>query len=61
MQHGPSGPGGVGGPCRRCGLVYSVKTAYTPCFEEGDTLETWQARQNEIIVPDLEDEEEWED
>lgn len=38
-------PAVVGGPCRRCGLVYSPKTAYTPCFEEGDTLETWKARQ----------------
>jgi hypothetical protein len=48
LQHVPSGPGGVGGPCARCGLVYSIKTAYTPCFKEGDTFETWQARQNEV-------------
>jgi hypothetical protein len=60
LQHIPSGPGGVGGPCKRCGLVYSIKTAYTPCFEEGDTFEIWQARQNEVI-PDLDDADEEED
>lgn len=25
---------GPGGPCRRCGLRYSTKTAYVPCFVE---------------------------
>jgi hypothetical protein len=44
LQHNPSGPGGIGGTCRRCGLVSSAKTAYIPCFEEGDTLESWQKR-----------------
>lgn len=39
----------VGGPCTRCGLVYSRKTAYTPCFVEGDTLDTWRARNPEAL------------
>jgi len=41
----------TGGPCRRCGLSYSTKTAYVPCFEEGDTWETWKARQPEELQP----------
>lgn len=41
----------VGDACARCGLVYSSKTAYVPCFEEGDTFETWKARQPEAIQP----------
>jgi hypothetical protein len=47
LQHSPTTPGG---PCRRCGLIYSIKTAYTTCFEEGDTLETWRARQNKAVL-----------
>ncbi len=37
----------TGGPCVRCGLVYSPETAYIPCFAEGDTLETWLERHPE--------------
>lgn len=32
--------------CKRCGLRYSPETAYVSCFEEGDTHETWLARQH---------------
>ena len=39
----------IGDPCGRCGLVYSRETAYVPCFEEGDTFETWKAKQPEEI------------
>jgi len=39
----------AGGPCRRCGIRYSMKTSYVPCFEEGDTFETWAIRQNEAV------------
>lgn len=47
LQHlTPSQPGY---PCRRCGLRYSRATAYIPCFEEGDTLTTWQARHQETL------------
>lgn len=41
----------IGGPCSRCGLAYSPKTAYVPCFDEGDTFETWRARQSAEIQP----------
>ena len=41
----------TGGPCKRCGLSYSQKTAYVPCFEEGDTWESWKARQPEELQP----------
>jgi len=43
----------IGAPCGRCGLVYSPKTAYVPCFEEGDTFESWRARQPEELRPTL--------
>ncbi len=46
LQHVTDPPGT---PCRRCGLVYSMKTSQVPCFEEGDTYETWYARQNEAV------------
>jgi hypothetical protein len=46
LQHCPHPEGG---PCCRCGLRYSLKTSYIPCFEEGDTFETWKARQNEAV------------
>lgn len=48
LQHGSEG--GAGHPCKRCGLVYSSKTAYVPCFVEGDTLETWLARHSETLA-----------
>ena len=41
MRHCPPD---TGEPCERCGLIYSPATAYIPCFDEGDTLETWKAR-----------------
>ena len=41
LQHDPVR---LGGPCRRCALKYIVKTAYIPCFVEGDTYGTWLAR-----------------
>jgi len=41
----------IGAPCGRCGLVYSPKTAYVPCFEEGDSFETWKARQPVELQP----------
>jgi hypothetical protein len=44
-----TGPYG-GRPCSRCGLVYSPKVAYVPCFVEGDTLVTWLARQSDEVV-----------
>jgi hypothetical protein len=44
LQHAPMS---IGGPCRRCGLRYSPKISYVACFEEGDTLETWMARQHD--------------
>lgn len=47
LQH-DTGPEG-GQPCRRCGLRYSPATAYVPCFQEGDTYETWFARQHPDI------------
>jgi hypothetical protein len=43
----------VGAPCGRCGLVYSQKTAYVPCFEEGDTFEMWMVRQPAELRPML--------
>lgn len=48
FQHdtGPSG----GLPCRRCGLSYSMRTAYIPCFVEGDTLATWLQRNHEALT-----------
>ena len=46
LQHAPKR---TGGPCVRCGLSYSSKTAYVPCFEEGDTFETWKVRQPEEL------------
>jgi hypothetical protein len=49
LQHSPIYPGG---PCRRCGLSYSVKTAYVPCFEPGDTIETWRVRQGDALRED---------
>jgi|HubBroStandDraft_2_1064218.scaffolds.fasta_scaffold04622_2 hypothetical protein len=48
LQH-DTGPEG-GQPCRRCGIRYSPKTAYVPCFEEGDTLETWMGRQSRTVL-----------
>jgi hypothetical protein len=48
LQH-DTGPGG-GQPCVRCGLRYSIKTAYVACFEEGDTLETWLDRQHDEVL-----------
>lgn len=42
LQHQINAPGA---PCNRCGLVYSHETAYIACFEEGDTFDTWLARQ----------------
>jgi len=36
-----------GTPCKRCGLIYSIKTAYTPCLEEGQTWEEWYENLNE--------------
>jgi hypothetical protein len=47
MQHSPIH---AGGPCKHCGLTYSSKTAYVPCLEDGETLETWRARQNEAVL-----------
>ncbi|KKK83199.1 hypothetical protein LCGC14_2795820, partial [marine sediment metagenome] len=41
LQHDPVP---LGGPCQRCGLKYTVKTAYIPCFVEDDTYGTWLAR-----------------
>lgn len=35
----------VGEPCRRCGIPCIRETSGVPCFEEGDTFETWKARQ----------------
>ena len=52
LQHDTPGPGG-GKPCRRCGMVYSPKTAYVPCFVEGDTRETWLARLPEELRAEL--------
>lgn len=47
LQH-DTGPQG-GQPCSRCGIKHSRATAYIPCFEEGDTLATWQARNQETL------------
>lgn len=47
LQH-DTGPRG-GQPCRRCGMSYSPRTAYIPCFVEGDTLATWLARNAEAL------------
>lgn len=47
LQH-DTGPRG-GEPCRRCGMSYSPRTAYIPCFVEGDTLATWLARNAESL------------
>jgi len=33
-----------GRPCSHCGIRRFNATVYIPCFEEGDTLATWQAR-----------------
>ncbi len=57
MQHatGPSG----GQPCSRCGIRFSSKTSYLPCFEVGDDLKAWVARNADALaglkghVPDL--------
>jgi uncharacterized coiled-coil protein SlyX len=43
----------VGEPCRRCGVPCSRETANVPCFEEGDTWETWKARQPSELFKDL--------
>lgn len=57
LQHN-TGPFG-GQPCSRCGVKYNSKTAYLPCFEEGDTLKIWVNRHAETLlalrgsVPDL--------
>jgi hypothetical protein len=40
-------PETVGGPCKRCGLSYSLKTAYVDCFADGDTFQSWAARQSQ--------------
>ncbi len=54
LQHDPVP---LGGPCRRCGLKYSVKNAYIPCFVEGDTYGSWLARlpeeARELAAPSL--------
>lgn len=47
LQHDTGPQGGL--PCRRCGLRYSQDTAYVPCFEDGDTFETWFERQHPEI------------
>jgi hypothetical protein len=47
LQHQTGGQGGH--PCTRCGLRYLSVTAYIPCFEEGDTLATWQARHQDTL------------
>jgi hypothetical protein len=39
-----------GHPCTRCGIKYSQKTAYIPCFVEGDTLKTWVARNADTLL-----------
>lgn len=41
LIHLPKYPGG---PCSRCGLRYSAKTAYVGCFLPGDTFEDWFKR-----------------
>ncbi len=46
---GPMGSEG-GRPCSRCGLRYSSKLAYVPCFEDGDTLVTWMDRQSDAVL-----------
>jgi hypothetical protein len=46
LQHVTSSPGA---PCQRCGLRYSMKTSYVPCFEQGDTYDSWYARQDEAV------------
>jgi len=48
LQH-DTGPEG-GRPCSRCGLRFSPKLAYVPCFEEGDTLVTWMERQSDEVL-----------
>ena len=48
LQH-DTGPEG-GRPCSRCGLRFSPKVAYVPCFEEGDTLTTWMERQSDAVL-----------
>jgi hypothetical protein len=47
LQHDTGSRGGE--PCRRCGMSYSPRTAYIPCFVEGDTLATWLARNAEAL------------
>lgn len=47
LQH-DTGPEG-GRPCCRCGIRHSQATAYIPCFVEGDTLTTWQARHQQAL------------
>lgn len=37
-------PNPLGGPCRRCGIKYTERTAHIPCFVEGDTYGSWLAR-----------------
>jgi hypothetical protein len=39
-----------GRPCTRCGVKFSPKTAYLPCFEEGDDLKRWVARNAATIL-----------
>lgn len=46
LTHSTSLPGL---PCSRCGIRYSRHTAYIPCFEQGDTLVTWQERHQETL------------
>lgn len=36
-------------PEEKSGIRYSRETAYIPCFEEGDVLTTWQARNQEVL------------
>jgi len=44
QQHVTDPPGT---PCKRCGLVYSIKTCYTACLDEGQTWDDWFANLNE--------------
>jgi len=38
-----------GRPCKQCSIRYSRATAHIPCFEEGDTPATWQARHQDTL------------
>lgn len=51
LQHNPEY---VGGPCRRCGLVYCREYSYVPCFVEGDSRTTWLARHWDSLFPEVE-------